>query len=457
MKKQRSLRLFEQILKSDSTKKVYLQNINYFREYCKVKDFDSLLDIPPKKLQMQIEDYVIYLKGTISPNSIPTRYWAIQAFFEINDVMLNWKKIRRLFPAKVKKSGYAPWTTKDIQKMLEVATDVRSRALIHLVASTGVRIGAIQEMKLKHIDDIPLSCKSVLVYPDDPEEYYTFLTTEASSVLDRYLQKRKFDGEELMPESPVFRRMYKIAKAKAIPLGERGMSVIIQRLIKKAGLRSLENKTGLRYNIQQDHGFRKRFNTIMKLNNSINHNLVEKMMGHKRGLDGVYLTPTVEELFNEFQKAIPDLTVDDSERIKLEKKKLEQDKDTVEKQRIENEKLLNRLEEVQYGAEGRGSIYAKNMLKLKDDEISKMIYTVFSMIVELVYPEEKKREIFKKIQHAKQTGERIDERIFADGEGLTRAQKLAIIEKIANQPKKKSERKLPHFNLNLLESELITN
>ncbi len=456
MKKQRSLRLFEQILKSDLTKKVYLQSLNYFREYCKVKDFDSLLDIPPKKLQMLIEDYVIYLKGKISPNSIPTRYWPIQAFFEINDIVINWKKIRRFFPAKVKKSGHEPWTTKDIQKMLEVATDVRSRALIHLVASTGVRIGAIQEMRLKHLEDMPLGCKSVLVYPDDPEEYHTFLTPEASSILDRYLQKRKFDGEQLTPESPVFRKMYKIRKAKAIPLGERGMSVIIQRLIKKAGLRSLENKTGLRYNIQQDHGFRKRFNTIMKLNNSINHNLVEKMMGHKRGLDGVYLTPTVEELFNEFKKAIPELTIDDSERVNLAKKKLEQDKDVVEKQRIENEKLLNRLEEIQYGAEGRGSIYAKNMLKLRDDEISKMIYTVFSMMIELLYPEEKKREIFKKLEHARQTGEKIDGRLFGDEEGLTRTQKLAIIEKIVNQPGKKSEHKLPRLNLNLLENELIT-
>ncbi len=47
--------------------------------------------------------------------------------------------------------------------------------------------------------------------------------------------------------------------------------------------------------------------------------------------------------------------------------------------------------------------------------------------------------------------------IFANEECLTRAQKLAIIEQIANQPRKKSERKLPHLNLNLLENELITN
>jgi len=303
---------------------------------------------------------------------------------------------------------------------------------------------------------MPVGCKSVLVYPDDPEEYYTFLTPEASTLLDRYFQKRRFDGEQLKPESPVFRKMYSIGNAKAIPLGERGMSVIIQRLIKKAGLRSLENKSGPRYNIQQDHGFRKRFNTIMKLNNSINSNLVEKMMGHKRGLDGVYFTPTVDQLFDEFKKAIPDLTIDDSERITLAKKKLDLEKDQVGKLATENEKLLIRLEEIQYGVEGRGSFYAKNMLKLKDDEMSKMIFTVFSMVVELIYSEEEKREIFKKLEHLSQTGEKIDGTILPNKGGLTRQQKLAIIKKIVNQPRKKSEHKLPRLNLSLLENELLT-
>ena len=56
--------------------------------------------------------------------------------------------------------------------------------------------------------------------------------------------------------------------------------------------------------MQADHGFRKRFNTILKLDNSVNHNVAEKLMGHKNGLDGVYLTPTVNELFAEFRKAM---------------------------------------------------------------------------------------------------------------------------------------------------------
>lgn len=419
MKNPRSLKLFLHSLKSDYTKKVYLRNLEYFMRFCRVKDFDVLLDIEPKSLQMKIEDYMIYLKGKVSPNSVPTLYWPIQAFFEINDVMINWKKIRRLFPARVKKSGHEPWTTKDIQKMLEVATDVRSRALIHLVASSGVRIGAIQYMKLKHLEDMQNGCKSVLVYADDPEEYYTFLTPEATSVLVRYLQKRKFDGEELGPESPVFRKMYQIGKAKAIPLGERGMSVIIQRYIKKAGLRSKENKIGNRYNIQQDHGFRKRFNTILKMNKSINANLVEKMMGHKRGMDGVYLTPTKDELFEEFKLAIPDLTIDDYQRVKLEKKNLEQEKNVIENQRIENEKMLNRIEELEYGSKARTSEYITKMLQLPDKPGKRLMESILFFWFEMRATEEEKRKIWRKLSLAQETGETVDLSILGESKGLS--------------------------------------
>jgi len=47
------------------------------------------------------------------------------------------------------------------------------------------------------------------------------------------------------------------------------------------------------------------------------------MMGHKRGLDGTYLQPTIEQMFEEFKNGIIDLTVDSSERLLVEKEKLE--------------------------------------------------------------------------------------------------------------------------------------
>jgi len=59
----------------------------------------------------------------------------------------------------------------------------------------------------------------------------------------------------------------------------------------------------------------------MKLNNEVNSNIAEKLMAHKKGLDGVYFKPTREECFAEFVKAIPELTVDESERLKEQLKK----------------------------------------------------------------------------------------------------------------------------------------
>ena len=61
--------------------------------------------------------------------------------------------------------------------------------------------------------------------------------------------------------------------------------------------------------MQADHGFRKRFNTILKLDNTINYNIAEKLMGYKNGLDGVYFTPTLGELLAEFRKVMHKIKV----------------------------------------------------------------------------------------------------------------------------------------------------
>ncbi|WP_316505174.1 hypothetical protein [Nitrosopumilus sp.] len=53
--------------------------------------------------------------------------------------------------------------------------------------STEVRIGAITDIKIKHVKNKDENCKSVCVYADDKEEYHAFLTPEASQYLDKYI------------------------------------------------------------------------------------------------------------------------------------------------------------------------------------------------------------------------------------------------------------------------------
>ncbi len=69
----------------------------------------------------------------------------------------------------------------------------------------------------------------------------------------------------------------------------------------------------------------------MKLKNNVNSNVAEKLLGHKNGLDGVYLKPTREECFAEFRKAIVGLMIDDSERQKIRISQLEQENSELEK------------------------------------------------------------------------------------------------------------------------------
>jgi len=339
---QRYLLLFENSLKSEVTKRYYLYYLKKFIEYYKLKDLGSILKIEPNDLQIMVEDYVMYLKKTVSPNTLPTPIYAIESFLVINDIFLNWKKIRKLYPAKVKLSGRSPWSTSNIGKMLEFTSDIRSKALIHFLASTGIRIGAISDLRLKHLAEMPQGCKSVLCYEGSREEYYVFLTPEASSALDRYLEKRRNDGELLKPESPVFRKVYALGMSPAESLNKNSLNAILNRIQYKCGLRV--NKEGYRFSTQINHGFRKRFNTILKLNQNINSNIAEKLMGHKNGLDGVYLTPTKEQLFEEFKKAIPDLTIDNSERLRIRNQQLEKEKTELEKKSEENQMQKDELD-----------------------------------------------------------------------------------------------------------------
>ena len=76
---QRSLLLFENSIKTNATRTRYLYHLNKFKEFYKIKDYDSLLTIDPKKLQIMVEDYVMMLKKRIGPNSMRTYMAGIQA------------------------------------------------------------------------------------------------------------------------------------------------------------------------------------------------------------------------------------------------------------------------------------------------------------------------------------------------------------------------------------------
>ena len=100
---------------------------------------------------------------------------------------------------------------------------------------------------------------------------------------------------------------------------------LVSYIVKAAGIQ--RTKSGNSYDKAPVYGFRKRFNTILKLKNEVNSNIAEKIIGHSvtHKLDNTYFVPTIDELFNEFKKAIPELTISEALRLK-EQNKLKDEK-----------------------------------------------------------------------------------------------------------------------------------
>jgi len=124
-------------------------------------------------------------------------------------------------------------------------------------------------------------------------------------------------------------------------LSDDNMKEILGRIIQGAKIQ--RKKTGNRHDKSLVYMFRKRFNTILKLNDRVNSNITEKLMAHKKGLDGTYLQPTLEECYKEFFKAISDLTIDDSERLRVTNQKLEREKSELQKIKEDNAEIREKF------------------------------------------------------------------------------------------------------------------
>src|SRR5947209_7155085 len=129
-------------------------------------------------------------------------------YYDLNEVALNKKKIYRYLGEEERPIENRGNTSEEISKMLEVG-DERVRAIILFLASTGVRIRAIIELKIEDLVSIPdYDLYQVKVYSESKERYLTFTTPEAAKAIKVYLSYRERYGEKLNPKSPVFRDQF---------------------------------------------------------------------------------------------------------------------------------------------------------------------------------------------------------------------------------------------------------
>lgn len=202
-----AITLFVQSLKSPYTQKTYLYHLNKFCAATKM-DYDKLLHESPKDLEMKIIEYLVELKT--NGKSYLTRQLALAAikhFLAINDVVINGAKVSRFLGEKGKTVKDRAYTDKEIAVML-TKCDERKKVILLLLASSGMRIGALVGLKLKHIVKLQSGIYKVLAYYGTNDEYVTFCSYECTLAIDSYLEFRQRYGEKLTPESPIIRDQF---------------------------------------------------------------------------------------------------------------------------------------------------------------------------------------------------------------------------------------------------------
>ena len=225
---------------SPATKHNYHKVFPYFMKFCNMTKYEDMLLIEVKKLEGLIRDYIIYLREDkkLSPGTISMYLSAITESV-VED---------------------QPYTRKQI-KILVDAAPLREKCIILVMASAGLRRGAVPYLRIKDLVRIDkYNLYKINVYKREQEQYATFCTPECARYIDQYLDWRRRLGERLLPNSPLFRRAFDaiIQINKPIALSELAISYNVGKLLDMTAVR-VSTETKKRTELMQTHGFRKFF------------------------------------------------------------------------------------------------------------------------------------------------------------------------------------------------------
>ena len=320
------VRQFLRGFRAEATKTLYSKKLAQFLEACGMTA-DELLEAAkqdPRRVQQLVMDDIERRKDKVSGSTINQTVSTLKHFFMMNDAedAISWKKITKTMPRARKVGSDRAPTIQEIRQMIDAA-DTRTRCIILVCATSGIRVGAFDEMSWRDIKPMQAGSDSgaarLTVYRGSPEEYVTFVTPECYETLLKYKAMREKAGEVMTDASPVIRNAWdthphrKIRRkdpSKATPLASKTISNMMGRFLKRINMRNRQNADAAGHEFKQIHGFRKFFKTNAE--RTMKTIDVEKLMGHAEN----YYKPPEEYLLEQYVAAVPDLTI--SEVVKLQ-------------------------------------------------------------------------------------------------------------------------------------------
>ena len=186
-------------------------------------------------------------RGEIANVTVRNYYKPVKLFLEMNDIELSWKRIGRGLPRGRRYAADRAPTIQEIQKMVEYP-DRKIRGIVFTMCSSGIRLGAWDYLRWGDItpikkDDIIIAAK-IIVYAGDEEQYISFISPEAFTELQKWIDLRKESGEPITKDSWLIRDLWNTDKYSrglvSVPkkLQSLGVKRLVERALHAQGIRS---------------------------------------------------------------------------------------------------------------------------------------------------------------------------------------------------------------------------
>jgi integrase len=299
--------LFLSGISNKATRKAYEWALGDFIRFCRAKESDDLLQGTDEDMTNRFQSYILHLKGdNISKAKRNLCFAAVKLFYVMNDRNLKYERL-----AKSKKkdgddmidSKTIPYTKDQIERMLSGAADDREKAIILLFATSGIRLGALPQMKIADAETDQKDILALTVYRGHKEQYLTFATPQTTLHLRAYFKKRFGSLDKIDMEKPLIANAY----YPEFAANEDSLGKTIRDILIRAEIRPAHGDPSARHDNQRVHGFRKFFGTTLaQIGTTYEHR--ERLLGHITGLDQSYIHLGAKDLSPSYRRAIPDLT-----------------------------------------------------------------------------------------------------------------------------------------------------
>ncbi|MGC2432080.1 MAG: site-specific integrase, partial [Nitrososphaeraceae archaeon] len=137
---------------SPFTKETYASSLKQYMTFLQINKFSDLVSMEQSRINENIKSYILHMKKSgRSTKSIRSLLNGVKSFYNMNDIEnIRWKKLQKFIGEDSEINEDRAYYHEEIQRILNVA-DLRTKVIILLMASAGLRVGALSGLCVQHV------------------------------------------------------------------------------------------------------------------------------------------------------------------------------------------------------------------------------------------------------------------------------------------------------------------